>query len=157
MTPVNINESIAERLADSCLFRGAPRSGIELIYDSGNLVKVSEGERVIEEGRVPQTLYVLLSGEMEVILPDPANRSAGRRMATLRVGDCFGEYGFIDRRPASATVKAVRASDVFMMPLDKFDRLIRSDAELERVLYRNLLMLLVDRLRASNVLIDMLR
>ena len=157
MTPVNINESIVERLADSYLFRGAPRSGIELIYDAGNLVKVSEGERVIEEGRVPQTLYVLLSGEMEVILPDPANRSAGRRMATLRVGDCFGEYGFIDRRPASATVKAVRASDVFMMPLDKFDRLIRSDAELERVLYRNLLMLLVDRLRASNVLIDMLR
>ena len=157
MAQIGINDSIVDRLADSYLFRGVPRSGIELVYDSGNLIQVSEGDRIIEEGRVPQKLYILLSGEMEVILPDPANRSAGRRMATLRVGDCFGEYGFIDRRPASATVKAVRAADVFALPLEKFDRLIQSDPGLERVVYRNLLTLLVDRLRASNVLIDMLR
>lgn len=157
MAQVGINDSIVDRLADSYLFRGVPRSGIELVYDSGNLIQVSEGDRIIEEGRVPQKLYILLSGEMEVILPDPANRSAGRRMATLRVGDCFGEYGFIDRRPASATVKAVRAADVFVLPLENFDRLIKSDLGLERVVYRNLLTLLVDRLRASNVLIDMLR
>jgi CRP-like cAMP-binding protein len=157
MAQIGINDSIVDRLADSYLFRGVPRSGIELVYDSGNLIQVSEGDRIIEEGRVPQKLYILLSGEMEVILPDPANRSAGRRMATLRVGDCFGEYGFIDRRPASATVKAVRAADVFALPLETFDRLIKSDLGLERVVYRNLLTLLVDRLRASNVLIDMLR
>ena len=157
MAQIGINDSIVDRLADSYLFRGVPRSGIELVYDSGNLIQVSEGDRIIEEGRVPQKLYILLSGEMEVILPDPANRSAGRRMATLRVGDCFGEYGFIDRRPASATVKAVRAADVFALPLENFDRLIKSDLGLERVVYRNLLTLLVDRLRASNVLIDMLR
>ena len=157
MAPIGLNDSIVDRLADSYLLRGAPRSGVELIYDSGTLVKVSEGDRIIEEGRVPQKLYVLLSGEMEVILPDPANRSAGRRMATLRVGDCFGEYGFIDRRPASATVKAVHAADVFALPLEKFDSLIQSDPGLELVVYRNLLTLLVDRLRASNVLIDMLR
>jgi serine/threonine-protein kinase len=157
MAQIGINDSIVDRLADSYLFRGVPRSGIELVYDSGNLIQVSEGDRIIEEGRVPQKLYILLSGEMEVILPDPANRSAGRRMATLRVGDCFGEYGFIDRRPASATVKAVRAADVFVLPLENFDRLIKSDLGLERVVYRNLLTLLVDRLRASNVLIDMLR
>lgn len=157
MGPIGSSESIVDRLADSYLFRGAPRSGLHMIYDSGKLIQVSEGERIIEEGRVPQKLYVLLSGEMEVILPDPANRSAGRRMATLRVGDCFGEYGFIDRRPASATVKARQDADVFMLPLEKFDRLIQADPALERIVYRNLLTLLVDRLRASNVLIDMLR
>ena len=148
---------LVAQLQGSQLFRDAPRVGIEAIVRAGNVISVAEGDRIIEEGRVPQLLCIVLRGEMEVLLPEPANRSAGKRLATLRSGDCFGEYGFIDRRPASATVKATRASEIFQVPIASFDSLIRTSVEFERAVYRNLLTVLVDRLRASNVLIDLIR
>ena len=145
------------QLQGSQLFRDAPQAGIEAIVHAGSVINIAEGDRIIEEGRVPQMLCIVLLGEMEVLIPEPANRSTGKRLATLRSGDCFGEYGFIDRRPASATVKATRDSQIFQIPIATFDSLIRTDLELERAVYRNLLIVLVDRLRASNVLIDLIR
>jgi len=145
------------RLPEVQLFRGVDDRALELIEEVGEILAVPAGERVIEEGAVPQRMLAVLSGRLEVYVPDPADRSRGRRLASLNRGDSCGEYGFIDRRPASAGVKAVEDSELFSISNDAFDTLLRSNPELERIVYRNLLRTLVDRLRASNVVIDMLR
>lgn len=145
------------RLADVQLLRGIDDERLRHVQDAGEIVTVAEGERIIEEGAVPQNLVVLITGKLEVFVPDPANPSRGNRLATINPGDSCGEYGFIDRRPASASVKAVEKSEVFVIANEDFDALMRADHELERMVYRNLLKTLVNRLRASNVVIDVLR
>jgi CRP-like cAMP-binding protein len=145
------------RLADIQLLRGVEEESLKRVQEAGEIISVPAGERIIEEGAVPQNLVLLISGKLEVFVPDPADRSRGNRLATIIPGDSCGEYGFIDRRPASASVKAVENSEVFLIANTDFDALMRQNHELERNIYRNLLSTLVNRLRASNVVIDVLR
>jgi len=145
------------RLAQIQILRGLDDDQLQRIQQTGELLEVSAGQRLIEEGAVPQNLILLMSGRLEVYMPDPADRSHGRRLASINPGDSCGEYGFIDRRPTSASVKAVEDSEAFMIRNDDFDALLREQPDIERIIYRNLLNTLVNRLRASNVVIDVLR
>ncbi|MFZ0487653.1 MAG: cyclic nucleotide-binding domain-containing protein [Arenicellales bacterium] len=145
------------RLSQAQLLRDVQDEYLTLIQDAGEILQVAAGERIIEEGAVPQRLVLLLSGKLQVFVPDPADRSQGKRLASVNPGGSCGEYGFIDRRPASASVKAAEDSEVFVIANGDFDALMRQHHEMERTIYRNLLLTLVDRLRASNVVIDLLR
>lgn len=145
------------RLQEVQLLRGVDDQHLRLIQQAGEILNIEAGQRIIEEGAVPQRMVLLLSGKLEVFVPDPADRSNGKRLASLNPGDSCGEYGFIDRRPASASVKAVKDSEIFVISNSDFDALMREHRELERTIYRNLLSTLVNRLRASNVVIDLLR
>lgn len=145
------------RLSEIQLFRGVEEQALAVVEEAGETLQIADGERIIEEGAVPQRLVVLLAGKLEVFVPDPADRSHGKRLATVNPGGSCGEYGFIDRRPASASVKAVEDSEIFVISNKDFDSLLQRNHELERFIYRNLLRTLVNRLRASNVVIDMLR
>lgn len=147
----------ADSLADIQVLRGLDSDALQRIRETGQFLEVSRGYRLIEEGAVPQNLYLLVRGSLEVFKPDPADRSEGNRLATINPGDSCGEYGFVDRRPASASVKALEDSEVFEIRIDDFDTLMREHRDIERVIYRNLLKTLVNRLRASNVVIDVLR
>lgn len=146
-----------QRLTECQLLRGVDDQSLTLIEEAGDILEIPAGQRVIEEGAVPQKLVVVLTGRLEVFVPDPADRSAGKRLATIKPGDSCGEYGFIDRRPASASVKSAGDSEIFTISNEAFDELLGAHPEMERIIYRNLLMTLVNRLRASNVVIDMLR
>jgi len=146
-----------DKLARTHLLRGLDDHELALVQEAGERMEVPSGQRIIEEGAVPRRMVLVVSGKLEVFIPEPADRSTGRRLASLNPGDSCGEYGFIDRRPASASVKAVADSEIFVIYNSEFDELMRSRHGLERKIYRNLLQALVDRLRASNVVIDMLR
>lgn len=145
------------RLSEMQLLRGIDEKSLDLLAEAGELLQVPVGQRVIEEGAVSQGLMMVITGRLEVFVPIPADRSRGKRLATVKPGGSCGEYGFIDRRPASASVKAVENAEIFVISNDAFADLMRRNPDMERIIYRNLLTTLVDRLRASNVVIDMLR
>lgn len=145
------------RLSEMQLLRGVDEESLDLLAEAGEFLQVPAGQRVIEEGAVSQGLMMVITGRLEVFVPIPADRSRGKRLATVKPGGSCGEYGFIDRRPASASVKAVENAEIFVISNDAFADLMRRNPHMERIIYRNLLTTLVDRLRASNVVIDMLR
>lgn len=145
------------RLSEMQLLRGVDEESLDLLAEAGEFLQVPAGQRVIEEGAVSQGLMMVITGRLEVFVPIPADRSRGKRLATVKSGASCGEYGFIDRRPASASVKALEDAEIFVISNDAFAALMRRNPVLERIIYRNLLTTLVDRLRASNVVIDMLR
>jgi len=147
----------ADDLAGIQILRGLDREDLRRIRDAGELLDVPAGYRLIEEGAVPHNLILLIRGRLEVYIPDPADRAQGKRLATINPGDSCGEYGFVDRRPTSASVKALENSAVFELHHDELNALMQQRRDLERVFHRNLLNTLVNRLRASNVVIDLLR
>ena len=138
-------------------FRGLTLTNLQQIYSNGEIFELDEGAFVIEEGKANSRLYVVLSGELKVSLTHSSERYSEVELANWRPPDCVGEYTLIDHKLASASVKATRKSELFKIQFDLLDEFMESDPELGRAIYRNILLLVVDRLRANDAEIDMFR
>jgi CRP/FNR family cyclic AMP-dependent transcriptional regulator len=87
------------------------------------MVKFEPQEVVIKEGSKGTSAYIILSGAVEVI-----KRSGDREVtvATLEVGQVFGEMGLIEDRPRSATVRALRELKVRCIDREQFNELLKT-------------------------------
>ena len=88
---------------------------------------VAPGTELIREGDPGRGLYVVLSGEVEVIQGDEPFETT---LATLRTGDVFGEIALVRGTPAMATVRAARQSTVLFLAREYFERLMAALPEL---------------------------
>ncbi|HYC16432.1 MAG TPA: cyclic nucleotide-binding domain-containing protein [Pseudolabrys sp.] len=70
------------------------------------------GETIFKEGEIAKELYVIQSGQVEIML-------GNRLLATLETNDIFGEMALIDSALRSAT--AVAKTDVALVPVSKKD------------------------------------
>ncbi len=68
------------------------------------LSEFEEGDLLVEQGTVGRDMYLILSGEAEVIRRDGDN---SRQLATLQAGTIFGEIGYIRETERTADVKAL--------------------------------------------------
>jgi len=76
-----------------------------LFKNYGKLKKFVEGDCVIRQGEYATHVYILLSGEAEVVRIDRFGNE--NRLAVLGGGDIVGEMGaFLENNQRSATVKA---------------------------------------------------
>jgi len=82
---------------------------------------------VIREGDIGRGLYVVLTGEVEVI---KGEEPFEQQLATLRSGDLFGEIALVRGTPATATVRAGRPSTVLFLAREYFERLIAALPEM---------------------------
>jgi CRP/FNR family transcriptional regulator, cyclic AMP receptor protein len=142
-------------LEHSTVFAGLDPERLEAIWRSGRTVRFSPGDLAIEEGRPNDRLFVVLRGELEVYLPKTPERLTRISIARVGQGDCIGEYSFLDDRPTSASVAATAETEVFEISQAELERLLEGDAAAGQVVYRNLLHLLVGRLRAENQLLNL--
>jgi len=68
------------------------------------LNEFEEGDLLVEQGTIGRDMYLILSGEAEVIRRDGDD---ARRLATLQAGTIFGEIGYIRETERTADVKAL--------------------------------------------------
>lgn len=83
--------------------------------------KCEAGETVIRGGDAGQSLCIIAQGAFEVL-----KESAGENtvIATLEVGDCFGEMSLVTGEPASATVRCRDGGSILEIHRDDFPRLV---------------------------------
>ena len=86
-----------------------------------------DGEVIVRQGEVGDCMYVIQSGEVEVL-----HREGDREfcLATLREGDFFGEMAVFEREVRSATVRAVGEAWVLTLEKKSFLRRIHEDPSL---------------------------
>lgn len=137
------------------IFYRLPDSLCQLLYEAGDIAAVPAGTVIVNEGDRLQRLHVLLSGRIEVVLPGGQHRPADVRLSELGPGDCFGEYAFVDRQPASATIRASDDCEVYSIAHNTLEKFLDTHHIVASVIYRNLLRILVSRLRASNAELDL--
>jgi CRP-like cAMP-binding protein len=108
-------------LATSPLFRPfSPQQRVDLARRfTGH--DVAPGTILIREGDPGRGLYVVLSGEVEVVKGEEPFEAT---LATLRSGDIFGEIALVRGTAATATVRAARPSSVLFLAREYFERLI---------------------------------
>ena len=131
---------------------GAFLAGIPFFasFDAGTLVWLARqfepvhaqaGDAVVVEGESGDGLYVLLSGRLRVSVGTAG--TAERVVHDLGRGAVIGEIALLSDQPRSATVRAVRDSDLLLLRTASFKALIEQNpgflAQMARLLIERLL------------------
>ena len=119
------------------LFAGL--NAVQLVPVTEILTEVAyeEGDRIFEEGDEGHHLYIVVRGEVEVVID-------GNVVATLGDQDCFGEMAVLERSVRSATIRA--STDVLVQAIARED--FQDLFDLYPGLSRGIIKVLVDRLRS---------
>jgi len=110
----------------------------------GELGKVfTDGEVIIQQGDVGDRMYVVQTGNVEVVLEADGEE---RRLSSLQAGDFFGEMALFDKVVRSASVRALGEARV--LTIDKRTLLKRISED--PLLAFNLLRSMSTRVRELN-------
>lgn len=107
-----------EALNDSPLFRGLSNYQIRKTILISELCKYQDKECLIEQGTRGRSMYLVVSGQLEVVRRDDAG---GRRQALLGPGDVFGEIGFVNSTYRTADVRALGPVTALRFDYDRLE------------------------------------
>jgi CRP/FNR family transcriptional regulator, cyclic AMP receptor protein len=118
------------------LFGSVSKKSLRAIVSAATEVDVKAGRVLVKEGGFDRDLFVITRGEARVSRGD-------RKLATLGVGDFFGELAFLDRAARSATVTAATDMRVMVLGPREMDVVLAR----EPVLAKSLLEAMAKRVR----------
>jgi CRP-like cAMP-binding protein len=91
-------------LSGSPLFEMLSNQELEYVADLSRPRRFSPGQIIIEEGELGDSVYVIASGEVEVVRKDTGGEE--KVITVLGQREFFGEMSLIDKEYRSATVRA---------------------------------------------------
>ncbi len=121
------------------LFSNCTASELRKIRSSLDEVIVPKGKMLVEEGRIGQEFFIIVSGTATV-------RRKGKKIATLEPNSHFGELALLDRLPRSASVVSETEMDLLVLSQRQFNTLLESVPTISR----KLLAALSTRLREAD-------
>lgn len=114
-----------------------------------NNIKIPAGGQIFSEGESGNTMYIILSGQVEIYF---TIKKETTRLALMNRGDFFGEMALFRSKPRSASARAVGPTELAV---------VESKQQLEKYLVKNpdfaakMVRIMVERLANTNdLLID---
>lgn len=92
-----------------------------MVVRSSQTISFEKNEVLLKAGEVEDAVYIVVSGQVEVI----SHHSFGRvkSIATIDEGSVFGEVGFFDAQPRSASIRAAKKGQVLRLSKKGFDQI----------------------------------
>jgi len=87
-----------------------------------------DGEVIVRQGEPGANMFVVQRGRVEVVRESPNGEDV--LLALLGPGDVFGEMAIFERRPRSATARAVGETTVLTVDRRAFLRRVQEDPSL---------------------------
>ena len=115
--------------------------GRKAVEAEADWVAVPAGRTLFHYGDPGNALYLVVSGSLGVYVPGPADEP--QLIALIESGETVGEMALISGLPRSATVTAIRDTELWRVTKARFDLLLKRQPELLAGLNR----ILVHRLR----------
>jgi CRP-like cAMP-binding protein len=107
----------------------------QYLVEHGHVRSLNAGETLCQQNAVENSIYVLLTGEVEIIeAVDNQQISLGK----LHRGDIVGEIGALFSLPRIATVTATKPSVVLEVPAQAFSELLNKTPILQGAVYQRL-------------------
>ncbi len=147
-------------LRDTDIFYGISKKHLETISGICQEVRFEEGELIVQENAPSDELYIIVEGQVEIII-DPSTIGAhGQRLpgptgiVTLRPGQTFGEIGLVDHGLRSASARAA-SPKALLLSISRQDllRLCEEDHELGYNLMRNIAEELAFKIRNTDLML----
>ena len=104
----------------------------EELAEDATMHVFSTGEMIIREGDTGRSVYVILDGQVKVFTRDNGNNEL--ELATLGVGQFFGEMSFVSGKPRSSSVAALELSVVVELSYDSMAKVIEQNQAVKEVL-----------------------
>jgi len=111
--------------------------------------KYVEGDIIFNEGDESTELYILVKGEIELQIKI-APQLADSTILVVKPCEIFGELSFVDPKPRAATARCVKKTIVALIRRDDFEKLVQTNPDIGLRFYRNIALLLSDKLRRMN-------
>ena len=110
-----------ERIVDSSLGHELDKNECEVLTSVMGVRQLKDGEILIKEGDLDNTLFVLTAGKLGV-----SSEIDGKtvNVYTMKVGECAGTRAFVDLTPRRATLTAVGDTTIYTLEPSAFEGLI---------------------------------
>lgn len=141
---MNVNELFAK----VPLFEGIPPADRLPIAEAATLRQYRRGERIVSQGQVGDSFFVIVRGRVAISVLSPEGREVV--LTSLGDGDHFGEMSLLDDLPRSATVVASERSELAVLTREAFFNLLRTNFPLTRAIFASF----SRRLRHANATIE---
>jgi CRP/FNR family cyclic AMP-dependent transcriptional regulator len=109
--------------------------------------RLDAGQTLIEPGAGDRSLYLVIEGRLEVLLP--VSRRRWRQVASVGAGNVIGELSFFDGDTRSAMVRALSAVAVAELSREDFTALAGTRPDLALAVAMDLGRILAQRLRRT--------
>lgn len=93
----------------------------QMVIRNAQQIPFKQGEVLLQEGEADDAVYIVTSGQVEVISTGAFGRA--KRIATIDEGSVFGEVAFFDARPRSASVRAICDGQVLRLSRKGFQQI----------------------------------
>jgi CRP-like cAMP-binding protein len=121
-----VNVEFPEGLGRLALFVDLPPAELEAIAGSGEPTSFGEGEWIVRQGDEQSDLYVIVDGEVAVVIDDEDRR-------VLPKGSFFGEVSVLLDEPASASIVTRTPVSCLVVPGSEVEGFLLSHPQ---VMYR---------------------
>lgn len=140
----------ADLLAQLSLFDTLAPDDLEALGERLTERRFSAGQTIFQKGEAGQSMYVIVSGSIQVFLPPQDAAQPRVVLKELKSGEYFGELSLFDDKPRSASAAATIDSVLLELTREEFgDHLGRSKKAAIAILAE-----LADRLRETNLLLS---
>lgn len=117
-------EEVAQVLAESVLFKQLPEADRAAIAQALRAEEFPADAVVVREGDRGDNIYLVFSGEVEVVRRLPSGRQ--EPVATLGTGELFGEIALLHSGVRTRTVQTLKKSVLLSLTKEAFDALVLS-------------------------------
>jgi uncharacterized membrane protein len=142
----------SDLLAQIPLFEGLSDADREALAERLQERSFKQGETVFAKGDVGNSMYIVLSGAVQIFLPPPQGDKDAQRVVLkdARTGEYFGELSLFDDKPRSAGVEATVETVLLELTREEFaEHLGRSRSAAMSILSE-----MAERLRETNALLS---
>jgi CRP-like cAMP-binding protein len=138
------NTQLVEMLKDLPDFKYFEKEQLEKLVRFCKLRSYSSGEMVIKEGDTDKFVYLLISGGVRI------TKNSKLIVQFRKVGDLFGEMGFLVEKPRSASVVAYENTSCLAFDGEYLDQVdMEGKLEFQASIYRTFAQILANRLRIT--------
>ncbi|HET9450656.1 MAG TPA: cyclic nucleotide-binding domain-containing protein [Aggregicoccus sp.] len=135
-------------ISASPLFEMLSNQELSAVADLSVPRSFAAGEPVFEEGELGDSLFVIVSGEVEVFRREPSGRV--RVLATLSPPEFFGEMSLIDKEYRSASVRARTDARLLQLSAEQLTQFRQAYRDGFTFIVINIARVLSTRLRDAN-------
>lgn len=126
------------------LFAVLPESQLNLLTSMVTRKTFSRGTTIITAGGPTDSLYIVISGRLKVMMSDDEGREV--ILAILGSNEFFGEMSLVDDSPRSASVVAIEVCELLSLAKRDFNKCLEDNFEMAMTVMRGL----VKRLREAD-------